>query len=111
MTGSFHISLLEGTINVDKIHVWFKIVNIAHALLVTVYQQTDFTPKSHLHDAVVRFRTPGWTHAGVTRAGMTFRSGSIKKNVVFRCERKRVFSLGIYKVVAYEKWSLWESYL
>ena len=63
MTGSFHISLFEGTINVDKIHMRFKIANITHALHVPVYQQTDFTMKhvvvSHLpvHDTVVRFRT------------------------------------------------------
>ena len=51
MTGSFHISLFEGTRHVDKIHVWFKIANIPHVLPVPVYQQTDFTPKR------VRFRT------------------------------------------------------
>ena len=79
MTGSFHISLFEGTLHVDKIHVWFKIANITHALPVPVYRQTDFTPKrvvvSRLHDTVARFRsgvkfsprykkrgelTPGW---------------------------------------------------
>ena len=56
MTGSFHISF-----QVDKIHVWFKIANITHALPVPVYRQTDFTPKwvvvSRLHDTVARFRT------------------------------------------------------
>ena len=61
MTGLFHISLFEGTLHVDKMHVWFKIANITHALLVPVYRQTDFTPKrvvvSCLHDAVARFRT------------------------------------------------------
>ena len=61
MTGSFHISLFEGTLHVDKIHVRFKIANITHALPVSVYQQTDFTPKSvvfsRLHDTVPRFRT------------------------------------------------------
>ena len=61
MTGSFHISLFEGTLHVDKMHVWFKIANITHALPVPVYQQTDFTPKrvvvSCLHDTVARFRT------------------------------------------------------
>ena len=41
----FLISLFEGTINVDKIHMRFKIANIAHALHVPVYQQTDFTMK------------------------------------------------------------------
>ena len=61
MTGSFHILLFNGTFHVDKIHVWFKIANITHALLVPVYRQTDFTPKwvvvSRLHDTVARFRT------------------------------------------------------
>ena len=61
MTGSFHILLFNGTFHVDKMHVWFKIANITHALLVPVYQQTDFTPKwvvvSRLHDTVARFRT------------------------------------------------------
>ena len=61
MTGSFHISLFEGTLHVDKILVRFKIANITHALPVPVYRQTDFTPKrvvvSRLHDIVARFRT------------------------------------------------------
>ena len=61
ITGSFHISLFEGTLHVDKIHVWFKIANITHALPVPVYQQTDFTPKqvvvSCLHNTLARFHT------------------------------------------------------
>ena len=32
MTGSFHILLFEGTLYIDKIHVWFKITNITHVL-------------------------------------------------------------------------------
>ena len=56
-----HILLFNGTFRVDKIHVWFKIANITHALPVPVYRQTDFTPKwvvvSRLHDTVARFRT------------------------------------------------------
>ena len=44
MTGSFHISLFEGTLHVDKIHVRFKIANMPCAT-VPVYRQTDFTPK------------------------------------------------------------------
>ena len=89
MTGSFQISLLEGTLHLDKIHLWFKIANITHALPVPVYRQTDFTKKrvvvSRLHDTVVRFRTgvnfsPQYNNRseltpGVTRAGMTFRGG------------------------------------
>ena len=54
MTGPFHISLFEGTLHVDKMHVWFKIANITHALPVPVYRQTDFTPKRVV---VARFRT------------------------------------------------------
>ena len=46
MTESFHISLFEGTLHVDKIHAWFKIANITHELPVPVYRQTKFTPKS-----------------------------------------------------------------
>ena len=45
MTWSFHTLLFNGTFHVDKIHVWFKIANITHALPVPVYRQTDFTPK------------------------------------------------------------------
>ena len=45
MTGSFYILLFNGKFHVDKIHVWFKIANITHALPVPVYRQTDFTPK------------------------------------------------------------------
>ena len=61
MTGSFNISLFQGTLNVDKIHMWFKIATITHALLVPVYRQTDFTPErvdvSRLHDIVAKSRT------------------------------------------------------
>ena len=80
MTRSFHISLFEGTLHVDKIHVWFKIANITHALPVPVYRQTDFTPKrvviSPLHDTLARFRTgvkfnsrPGTTTGVNSRRG------------------------------------------
>ena len=59
MTGSFRILLYYDTFHVDQIHVWFKIANIMHALLVPVYRQTDFTLKwvvvSCLHDTVARF--------------------------------------------------------
>jgi len=61
ITGSFHISLFEGTLHVNKIYVSFKIANITHALPVPVHRQTDFTPKRvvvpRLHDTVARFRT------------------------------------------------------
>ena len=61
ITGSFHISLFECALHVDKIHVRFKMANITHALPVPIYRQTDFTPKrlvvSRLNDTVARFRT------------------------------------------------------
>ena len=64
MTGSFYISSFRGTLHADKIHVWFKIANITHALPVPVHrnQQTDLTSKrmivsrSH-HTVVAKFRT------------------------------------------------------
>ena len=61
MTGSFHISLFEGTLHCDKIHVWVKIANITHMLSFPAYRQTDFTQKRvvvlRLHDTAARFRT------------------------------------------------------
>ena len=47
MTGSFHISLFEGTPHVDKIHVRLKITNTTHALPFPVYWQTTGRPISH----------------------------------------------------------------
>ena len=94
MTGSVHISLFECTVHVDKIHVWFKIANITHALPVPVYRQTNFTPKrvvvSRFHDTVARFRTgvkfsPRYNNQGDSRlwnrAGMTFFGGVMWKNI------------------------------
>ena len=53
--------VIEGTLHVDKIHVWFKTVNIMHTLPVPVYRQTDVTSKrvvvSRLHDTAARFRS------------------------------------------------------
>ena len=37
MTGSFHISLFEGTLHVDKIHIRFKIANITGRPISHVY--------------------------------------------------------------------------
>ena len=83
MTGSFHILLFDGTFNVDKIHVWFKIANITHALPVPVYRQTDFTPKrvvvSRLHDPVVRFRT-GVIFSPSARTGVNSRRGDSRRH-------------------------------
>ena len=43
MTGSFHISLFESTLHVDKIHKRFKIANITHAFTF----QSSGRPISH----------------------------------------------------------------
>ena len=43
MTRPFHISLFEGTLHFDKIHVRLKIANITHALPVPVFGR----PNSH----------------------------------------------------------------
>ena len=56
-------------------HVWFKIANITHALLVPVYRQTDFLPEqvdvlrllwyrceiSYQSEILAPVRQPGWT--------------------------------------------------
>ena len=51
MIGSFHISLFEGTLHFDKIHVRFKIGNITNALPVPCSLPVD-----RFH-TVARFRT------------------------------------------------------
>ena len=83
MTESFHISLFEGTLHIDKIQVWFKIANITHALPIPVYQQTNFTPKrvvvSRLHDTAVRFRTRVKFLPG-TRTGVNSRRGDLRQH-------------------------------
>ena len=49
MTGSFHISLFEGTLHVDKIHIRFKIANITGRLISHVYMipLRDFVPEGN----------------------------------------------------------------
>ena len=94
MTWSFHISLFEDTLHVDKIHMWSKIANITHALPVPVYQQTDFTPirvvVSRLHawyrceisyrsEILAPVQQPRWTHPGVTRPAWHFVAVSCKQ--------------------------------
>ena len=84
MTGSFHISLFEGTLYVDKIHVWFKITNVTHALPIPVYWQTDFTPKqvviSRLHDTAARFCTGVKFWPPGTRTGVNSRRGHLHQH-------------------------------
>ena len=87
MSGSFQISLFEGTPHADKILLWFKISNITHALPVPVYRQTDFTPKrvvvSRLHDTAARFRTGVKSRLG-TRTGVnSCRGGSRRHGILW----------------------------
>ena len=90
ITGSFLISLFECTLHVVKIHLWFKIANITHELLVPVYRQTDFPPEkvdvsrlqiSYRSEILAPVRQQGLTHAGATCAGMTFCDGIMWTNV------------------------------
>ena len=86
MTGSFHILLFDSTFHVDKIHVWFKIANITHALPVPVYRQTNFTPKwkvvSRLHDTVgvLRDFVPEWNSRPGARTGVNSRRGDSRRH-------------------------------
>ena len=45
MTGSFHISLFEGTLHFDKIHVRFKIANITHDTVTIFRTEVKFSPR------------------------------------------------------------------
>ena len=47
MTGSFHISLFEGTLHVDKIHVRFKTANITHDTVAIFRTGVKFSPGYH----------------------------------------------------------------
>ena len=98
MTGSFHISLFEGTFHVNKIHVRFQIANVTHALPVPVYRQTNFTPTrvvvSRLHDTVVRFRTgvkfsPQYNNRGGSRWGDSRRHDILWWDHVNKCRAMR----------------------
>ena len=45
MTGSFHISLFEGTLHFDKIHVRFKIANITHDTVAIFRTEVKFSSR------------------------------------------------------------------
>ena len=79
--------IFSGTFHVDKIHVWFKIANITHALLVPVYRQTDFTPKwvvlSRLHDTIARFHTGVNSHRSARTGVNTRRGDSRRHNILW----------------------------
>ena len=74
----------QGTLHVDKIQVRFKIVNITHALPVPVFhtETWDRFPFawyrcqiSYRSEILAPEQQPGWTDAGVIRAGMTSCAG------------------------------------
>ena len=83
MTGSFHISSFEGTLHVDKIHVWFKIANITHALPVPVYLR----PISHrnrwsfrVYIITMRDSVPEWNSRPDTRIGVNSCRGELRRH-------------------------------
>ena len=83
MTKPFHISLFEGTLHVDKIHVRFKIANITHALPVPVYRQTDFTPNRwsfRVYMIPLRDFVPEWVSRPGTRTGVNSRRGDSRRH-------------------------------
>ena len=78
MTGSFPISLFEGTFHVDKLHVRFKIANITRALPVPVQSR----PISHrnlwsfrVYTIPLRDFVPQWNSRPGTRTGVNSRWG------------------------------------
>ena len=106
MTESLHISLFEGTLHGDKIHVRFQIANVTHALPVPVYQQTDFTPKrvvvSPSHDTFARLHTavkfppPGTTTGVNSRRADSHRHDILRWYHVDKCRatrRNKIFGL------------------
>ena len=67
----------------DKIHVWFKIANITHALPVPVYRQTDFTPKrlsSRVYMIPLRDFVPEWNSRPGTTTGVNSRRGDSRRH-------------------------------
>ena len=82
---TFHISLFEGTLHVNKIHVWFKIANITHTLPVPVYRETDFTPKRNVWSFRVymiplRDFVPAWHSRPGTTTGVNSRRGDSRRH-------------------------------
>ena len=85
MMGHLMSRLFVGTLHVDKIPVRLKIAKIAHALPVPCPPADRFHTEmggrvvftwyryeiSYRCEILALVQQPGWTHAGVTRAGMT----------------------------------------
>ena len=76
MTGSFHILLFKGTFHVDKIHLWFKIANITHALPVPVWS-------FRVYMMPLRDFVPEWNSRPGTRTGVNSRRGDSRRHDIF----------------------------
>ena len=83
MTGSFPISLFEGTFHVDKLHVRFKIANITRALPVPVQSR----PISHrnlwsfrVYMIPLRDFVSQWNSRPGTRTGVNSRWGDSRRH-------------------------------
>ena len=87
MPESFHISLFEGTLHGDKIHdrKYYACATRsslpADRFLTETYGRFAFTwyrcETSYRSEILAPVQQPGWTHAGLTRTGMTFWGGII----------------------------------
>ena len=83
-----HISLFESTLHVDKIHGWFKIANITHALPVPVYRQTDFTPKRVVVYMIqLRDFVSEWNSRPGTRTVVNSSEGDSRRHGILRWYR------------------------
>ena len=78
MTVSFHFSLFEGTLHVDKIHVWFK----SQTLRMRYPFQSTSTPTSHRNEWLFRVYLislqdfiPKWNSRPGTTTGVNSRLG------------------------------------
>ena len=89
MMGHFISQLFEGTLHVDNTHVQFKITNIIARATHSSPPADWFHTETGGHFATTWYhckilyqsvilapvQQPGWTHARVTHAGMTFCDG------------------------------------
>ena len=82
MTGSFHFSLFEGTLHIDKIHVWFKIANITHALPVPVCRLISHRHVRSFRVYMIPLRdfVPEWNSQPGTTTGVNSRRGDSRRH-------------------------------
>ena len=88
MTGSFHISLFEVTLDVDEIHLWFKIANITHSLPADRLRiQSTGRPISHrnvwsfrVYMIPLRDFVPEWNSRPGTTTGVNSRRGDSRRH-------------------------------